>query len=42
VPFSFDRASLAGARAAAAPRDARPPVIPSALPPRTPGDVTLA
>ncbi|WP_141014691.1 exodeoxyribonuclease V subunit gamma [Nocardioides sambongensis] len=41
-PFSFDRSTLAGARAAVGPRSAPAPFLPDALPPRPPGDVTLA
>ncbi len=38
APFSFDKAALAGARAAASPRVARPPFLPSPLPPVAAGD----
>jgi exodeoxyribonuclease V gamma subunit len=41
APFSFDRAELAGARAAAAPRSAPPPFLPAALPPPEPRAVSL-
>jgi exodeoxyribonuclease V gamma subunit len=40
-PFSFDRAELAGARAAAAPRAAPPPFLPAPLPRPAPGTVLL-
>ncbi len=36
-PFSFDRAALAGAVAAAGPRTPPPPLLDGALPPRPPG-----
>ena len=41
-PFSFDRAALAGAVAAAGPRAARPPFLADALAEREPADVSLA
>ena len=41
-PFSFDRAALAGAVAAAGPRTPPPPLLDGALPPRPPEDVSLA
>ena len=40
-PFSFDRAALAGARAATAPRTPPPPLLEGPLPERPPGDVSL-
>jgi exodeoxyribonuclease V gamma subunit len=41
APFSFDRAELAGARAAAAPRSAPPPFLPTPLPRPEPRVVSL-
>ncbi len=41
-PFSFDRASLAGARAARGDRPAPPPLLPGPLPSRPQADVSLA
>jgi len=41
TPFSFDRAELAGARAAAGPRAAPPPFLPAPLPRPAPGTVLL-
>ncbi|TYL49842.1 exodeoxyribonuclease V subunit gamma [Nocardioides sp. BGMRC 2183] len=41
-PFSFDRSTLAGARAAVAPRTAPLPFLADPLPPHAPRDVTLA
>lgn len=41
-PFSFDRASLAGARASLRERTPAPPFLDGALPPAPAGDVTLA
>src|SRR5690349_19917132 len=41
APFSFDRAELAGARAAAGPRAAPPPFLPAPLPRPEPGTVRL-
>lgn len=41
-PFSFDRASLAGARASVAERVAPPAFLPDALPPKPLRDVSLA
>ncbi|MEQ6902101.1 exodeoxyribonuclease V subunit gamma [Nocardioides sp. YIM 152588] len=41
-PFSFDRATLGGARAAAGPRHARAPFLADPLPAAEPRDVTLA
>jgi exodeoxyribonuclease V gamma subunit len=41
APFSFDRAELAGARAAAGPRAAPPPFLPAPLPRPAPGTVLL-
>ena len=41
-PFSFDRAALAGAVAAAGPRTPPPPLLDGALPPRPQEDVSLA
>lgn len=41
-PFSFDRAALAGARAALGPRHQPPPLVPDPLPPRPRDDVSLA
>jgi exodeoxyribonuclease V gamma subunit len=41
-PFSFDRAALAGARAAFGPREPVPAFVPVALPARPRGDVSLA
>jgi len=40
-PFSFDRAALAGARAAAGPRVAPPPLLEAPLPPEPAADVSL-
>jgi exodeoxyribonuclease V gamma subunit len=42
APFSFDRAALAGARAASGPRRAPAPFVPEALPAPPRGDVSLA
>ncbi len=41
TPFSFDRAELAGARAAAAPRSAPPPFLAAPLPPAPPRALSL-
>ena len=41
APFSFDRAELAGARAAGGPRTAPPPFLPAPLPRPAPGTVSL-
>lgn len=41
-PFSFDRAALRGATAAAGPPRARPAFLPDPLPAREPADVSLA
>jgi exodeoxyribonuclease V gamma subunit len=41
APFSFDRAELGGARAAAGPRAAAPPFLPAPLPRPTPGTALL-
>ncbi|MFC6285496.1 exodeoxyribonuclease V subunit gamma [Nocardioides sp. GCM10027113] len=41
-PFSFDRAALAGARAAVGPRHEPPPLLTAPLPPRPADDVSLA
>ncbi|HEX6150322.1 exodeoxyribonuclease V subunit gamma [Nocardioides sp.] len=41
-PFSFDRAALAGARAAVGERAPAPPFLDRPLPPPPPGDVNLA
>lgn len=41
-PFSFDRAALAGSRAARGPRHEPPPFLGGPLPQRASGDVTLA
>ncbi len=41
APFSFDRAELAGARAAGAPRSAPPPFLSAPLPPPPPRAVAL-
>ena len=41
APFSFDRAELAGARAAASPRSAPPPFLECPLPPSEPEAVAL-
>ncbi|MET0524575.1 MAG: exodeoxyribonuclease V subunit gamma [Nocardioides sp.] len=41
-PFSFDRAALAGAVAAAGPRTPPPPLLDGPLPPRAEEDVSLA
>jgi exodeoxyribonuclease V gamma subunit len=41
-PFSFDRASLDGARATSGERQPRPPLLTAPLPTPEPGDVTLA
>ena len=42
TPFSFDRAALAGARAASGPRQAPASFVPEALPDAPRGDVSLA